>query len=88
LDADQRGLIRLDPGLLYSIRFRAARQPPVEDYLPEHNARFAKPAALPETAFVPVADKSALAETLCVHVKSAWSVPKTVPAVERSRPSC
>jgi len=36
-------------------------------YLPEHNARFAKPAALPETAFVPVADKSALAETLCVQ---------------------
>jgi transposase len=36
-------------------------------YLPEHNARFAKPAALPETAFVAVADKSALAETLCVR---------------------
>jgi hypothetical protein len=61
------GSFALDPGLLYSIRFRAARQPPVEDYLPEHNARFAKPAALPETAFVAVADKSALAETLCLQ---------------------
>jgi hypothetical protein len=38
-----------------------------EVYLPEHNARFAKPAALPETAFVAVADNSALAETLCVQ---------------------
>ena len=36
-------------------------------YLPEHNARFAKPAALPEVAFVPVADQSALVETLCVQ---------------------
>ena len=36
-------------------------------YLPEHNARFAKPAALPEVAFVSIADKSVLAETLCVH---------------------
>jgi hypothetical protein len=35
--------------------------------LPALNARFAKPAALPETAFVAVADKSALAETLCVQ---------------------
>jgi hypothetical protein len=61
------GSFALDPGLLYSIRFRAARQPPVEDDLPEHNARFAKPAALPETSFVAVADKSALAETLCVQ---------------------
>jgi transposase len=36
-------------------------------YLPDHNARFAKPAALPETAFVPVADKASLTETLCVQ---------------------
>jgi hypothetical protein len=36
-------------------------------YLPEHNARFAKPAALPEVAFVAVADTSALVETLCVQ---------------------
>jgi transposase len=36
-------------------------------YLPDHNARFAKPAALPETAFVTVADKASLTETLCVQ---------------------
>jgi transposase len=36
-------------------------------YLRAHNARFAKPAALPESAFVPVADKASLTETLCVH---------------------
>jgi transposase len=35
-------------------------------YLPDHNARFARPAALPETAFVP-ADAAVLAETLCVY---------------------
>src|ERR1700686_3314334 len=35
-------------------------------YLPAHNARFAKPAAVPETAFV-MADAAALAETLCVQ---------------------
>jgi transposase len=34
-------------------------------YLPEHNARFAKPAALPESAFVAVTDPAVLAETLC-----------------------
>jgi len=38
-----------------------------EVYLPEHNARFAKPAELEEIAFVPVADKAMLAEILCVH---------------------
>ena len=36
-------------------------------YLPAHNARFAKPPALPESAFVKVADKSSLVEALCVH---------------------
>jgi len=35
-------------------------------YLPAHNARFARPAALPETAFV-TADAAGLAETLCVQ---------------------
>jgi len=35
-------------------------------YLPAHNARFAKPPALPETAFV-TADAAVLAETLCVQ---------------------
>jgi transposase len=37
-----------------------------EVYLPAHNARFARPAALPETAFV-TADATMLAETLCIH---------------------
>jgi transposase len=37
-----------------------------EVYLPQHNARFAKPAALPEKAFVAV-DPSLLAETLCIE---------------------
>jgi hypothetical protein len=37
-----------------------------EVYLPQHNARFAKPAALPEKAFVP-ADPTLLIETLCIE---------------------
>ena len=37
-----------------------------EVYLPQHNARFAKPAAEAETAFV-TADPALLAETLCVE---------------------
>jgi hypothetical protein len=37
-----------------------------EVYLPRHNARFAKPAALPETAFVAV-DPALLRETLCLE---------------------
>jgi hypothetical protein len=58
-----------------------------EVYLPEHNARFAKPAALPETAFVAVADNSALAETLCVR-KSAWSGATTRRASAGSSCNC
>ena len=38
-----------------------------EVYLPQHNARFARPAELAETAFVAVADKAMLAEILCIH---------------------
>jgi transposase len=34
-------------------------------YLPAHNARFAKPAAVAESAFVAVADKTVLVEALC-----------------------
>jgi hypothetical protein len=34
-------------------------------YLPAHNARFAKPPALPESAFVKVADQALLVEALC-----------------------
>jgi hypothetical protein len=37
-----------------------------DSYLPAHNARFAKPAALPETAFV-AADPAPLAQTLCIE---------------------
>jgi hypothetical protein len=37
-----------------------------EVYLPQHNARFAKPAAVDEKAFV-AADASLLAETLCIE---------------------
>ena len=37
-----------------------------EVYLPQHNARFAKPAALAENAFVPV-DAGLLSETLCIE---------------------
>jgi hypothetical protein len=38
-----------------------------EVYLPEHNARFAKPPELPDSAFVAVKDKELLAEILCVQ---------------------
>jgi hypothetical protein len=36
-------------------------------YLPAHNARFARPAAVAETAFVKVADTALLTDTLCVQ---------------------
>jgi hypothetical protein len=38
-----------------------------EVYLPEHNTRFAKPAELPDSAFVPVKDQELLNEILCVE---------------------
>lgn len=38
-----------------------------EVYLPEHNARFAKPAELSESAFVAVKDKDLLGDILCVQ---------------------
>jgi hypothetical protein len=38
-----------------------------EVYLPVHNARFAQPAALPESAFVAVHHPATLVETLCVQ---------------------
>jgi hypothetical protein len=44
----------------------AANQWIREVYLPRHNARFAKPAALPEKAFV-LADPDLLRETLCIE---------------------
>jgi transposase len=36
-------------------------------YLPAHNARFARPAAVAETAFVKVADTAVLTDTLCAQ---------------------
>lgn len=36
-------------------------------YLPVHNARFAKPPAIAESAFVPVRDPDTLADVLCVE---------------------
>jgi transposase len=48
-----------------------------EVYLPAHNARFAKPAALPETAFV-MADAALLAETLCVQEERVVARDNTV----------
>lgn len=36
-------------------------------YLPEHNARFARPPAVAESAFVTVADRSVLTEALCIE---------------------
>ncbi len=39
-----------------------------EVYLPQHNARFVKPAALPEKAFVAV-DRELLRETLCIEAE-------------------
>lgn len=38
-----------------------------EVYLPAHNARFARPAEIAETAFVTVADRAGLAEILCIE---------------------
>jgi transposase len=38
-----------------------------EVYLPIHNARFAKPAQIAETAFVAVRDRAELTETLCIE---------------------
>jgi hypothetical protein len=38
-----------------------------EVYLPDHNARFAKPPELPDSAFVPIRDKELLGDILCVQ---------------------
>jgi transposase len=46
-------------------------------YLPAHNARFAKPAALAENAFV-AADPSLLAETLCIEEERVVARDNTV----------
>jgi len=46
-------------------------------YLPEHNARFAKPAAFEENAFV-AADPALLAETLCIEEERVVARDNTV----------
>lgn len=48
-----------------------------EIYLPRHNARFAKPAQLQETAFV-AADPALLAETLCIEAERVVARDNTV----------
>src|SRR5260370_12101632 len=48
-----------------------------EAYLPRHNARFAKPAQLEETAFV-AADPALLAETLCIEEERVVARDNTV----------
>src|SRR3990170_482117 len=48
-----------------------------EVYLPAHNARFARPAALPESAFVP-ADPALLREILCVQEERVVARDNTV----------
>jgi transposase len=48
-----------------------------EVYLRQHNARFAKPAALPEKAFV-AADPGLLAETLCIEEERVVARDNTV----------
>lgn len=49
-----------------------------EVYLPEHNRLFAKPAALPDNAFVGITDKSVLAETLCIEEERVVARDNTV----------
>lgn len=60
-----------------------------EDYLPRHNARFAKPPALEDSAFV-AADPGLLAETLCIEEERVVARDNTV-AYENRRlqlPAC
>ena len=49
-----------------------------EVYLPDHNARFAKPAAQSELAFVAVADTGQLIEALCIEEERIVSRDNTV----------
>jgi Helix-turn-helix domain len=49
-----------------------------EVYLPAHKARFAKPPAIAESAFVPVVDLASLAEILCVEQERVVARDNTV----------
>lgn len=47
-------------------------------YLPRHNARFARPPALPDSAFVAVGDRAGLTEILCVEEERVVARDNTV----------
>jgi len=47
-------------------------------YLPAHNARFARPAAIAESAFVSVRDPAGLADILCVEEERVVARDNTV----------
>ncbi len=47
-------------------------------YLPQHNARFAKPPAIEESAFVALADLASLAEILCIEEQRVVARDNTV----------
>jgi len=49
-----------------------------EVYLPAHNARFARPAELPDSAFVAVQDQEVLSEILCVEEERVVARDNTV----------
>ena len=49
-----------------------------EVYLPEHNALFAKPAEIAQSAFVPVADPALISEALCIEEERTVSRDNTV----------
>lgn len=49
-----------------------------EVYLPEHNALFAKPAEIAQSAFVPVADPALIIEALCIEEERTVSRDNTV----------
>ncbi|MBV8310117.1 MAG: ISNCY family transposase [Planctomycetaceae bacterium] len=49
-----------------------------EVYVPAHNARFARPAQLPESAFVPVRDAGSLTEILCIEEERVVARDNTV----------
>jgi Helix-turn-helix domain len=56
----------------------AANQFVREVYLPAHNARFAGPPAIAESAFVPIADPASLIEILCVEEERVVARDNTV----------
>ena len=49
-----------------------------EVYLPEHNALFAKPAEIAQSAFVPIADPALISEALCMEEERTVSRDNTI----------